>query len=87
LIRLAVTSARKEGLKVKSQPTAAANIINSKSFKKIVTGLAVWIGSKQESIKIPNAIKKEAMAERTMGLTDFRMLVAARRDRIVVTAR
>jgi len=71
---------------MKNHPPTAANETISGVIKKIERG---W-GAKvviQKGKRSANVMKKEAMAERTMGLTELKILAEARRDKKAVTPR
>ena len=74
------------GVKIKNHPPTAANEIIRGAIKKIEMGNVVK-GVIQKERRIANVMKKEARAERTMGLTELKILADARRDKTAVIPR
>lgn len=79
-------SALSVGLKITNHPPAAARkTMRGILIKMRMEGMAIVVDQK-ESTRTPDVTTTEARAARTMGLIDFKMFAAARRDKIAVTA-
>ena len=86
LRNLETKSALRAGLKIANHPPAAASKIVTGILRKIgMVGIAEVVDQK-ESIRTHDVTATEAKPEKTMGLTDFRIIVDARRDKTAVMA-
>ena len=72
---------------MKNHPPNAANETISGAVKKNAMGWVVEVVIQKKIRKTTKVIKKEAMPERTSGLSGFRMLAEARTDKIPVIPR
>ena len=72
---------------MKSHPLNAAIETISGVIKNIVMGWVAKVVDQKESTRTHDVTTTEARAERTMSLTDIKIVVEARRDKVVVTAR
>jgi hypothetical protein len=87
LKNLSPTSLRREVGKIKSHPHNAAKEISSGTIKKVVMGRAVKDVNQKKTIRTHDVTTTEARAEKSMPLTEIKMVLEARRDKVVVTAR
>lgn len=84
---LEAKSALRVGLKIANHPPTAARKTIRGILRKIgMVGIAKVV-NQEESTRTHDVTTTEARAERTMGLTEFRMLAVARRDKTAVIAR
>jgi len=84
---LETKSALRAGLKITNHPPTEARKTIRGILSKIGMGGIAKVVDQMESISTHDVTTTEAREERTMGLTELKILADARRDKTAVTAR